>query len=129
MLMLSIWLFTFFSLSLSFPCRFAALFKKYCDEIYPAKIVFVSFLRSQHAQGQMVPELQALGIEPMQFRLEGSRPDLSKLDNLFGLMSSDSATFDEELAATEKKVKEEGIKKVYDTLKSVLGDDKEEGSN
>ena len=100
--------------------RFAALYKKYCEEVYPARLVFVSFLRYQHAKGQMVTELQGLGYNPLQFCLEGSRPDLSKLDNLFGLLSSDSATFDDELTATEKRIKEEGIAAVYSSLKKEL---------
>lgn len=103
--------------------RFGALYKKYCEEIYHARLVFVSFLTSQHATGRMVSELNGMGYSPLQFRLEGSRPDLSKLDNLFGLLSSDSASFDEELAATEKRIVEEGVTKVFDTLKKSLDQD------
>ncbi|XP_076447740.1 uncharacterized protein LOC143284693 [Babylonia areolata] len=102
---------------------FAELYKKYCDEVYPARLVFVSFLRHQHAIGQMVRELQGMGFSPLQFCLEGSRPDLSKLDNLFGLLSADSATFDEELAATERRIREEGLGLVYKALKSRLKED------
>nr|KAG5704322.1 hypothetical protein BaRGS_012631 [Batillaria attramentaria] len=100
--------------------RFAPLYKMYCDEVYPARLVFVSFLRSQHASGQMVNELKGLGYNPLQFRLEGTRPDLSKLDNLFGLLSAASATFDEELEETEKKIKTDGVAKVFDALKKEL---------
>ncbi|KAL8588504.1 hypothetical protein ACOMHN_022291 [Nucella lapillus] len=105
--------------------RFGDLYKKYCEEVFPARLVFVSFLSHQHAQGQMVSDLQNKGYNPLQFRLEGNRPDLSKLDNLFGLLSADSATFDEELVATERRIKEEGLAVVYDDLKSTL---KEENS-
>ncbi|CAF3855130.1 unnamed protein product, partial [Rotaria sp. Silwood1] len=38
--------------------RFFELFMKYRTEIYPAKLVFISFLRHQHAQGQMYKEFQ-----------------------------------------------------------------------
>jgi hypothetical protein len=38
--------------------RFFNLFMKYRREIYPAKLVFISFLRHQHAQGQMYKEFQ-----------------------------------------------------------------------
>lgn len=106
--------------------RFSGLFQKYCDEVYPARLVFVSFLRHQHAQGQMVSELKGLGFDPLQFQLEGSRPDLSKLDNLFGLLSSDSATFDEELLATEQRVRSEGLAKVFDELKKELNENSED---
>jgi hypothetical protein len=38
--------------------RFFNLFMKYRREIYPAKLVFISFLRHQHAQGQMYKQFQ-----------------------------------------------------------------------
>ncbi|KAK7101600.1 uncharacterized protein [Littorina saxatilis] len=105
---------------------FADLYQKYCEDVYPARLVFVSFLRSQHAAGQMVSALQTKGYKPLEFRLEGSRPDLSKLDNLFGLLSADSADFDDELAIAEQRIKTEGIAKVYDTLKKGLQDKNED---
>ena len=107
-------------------CRFAPLYKKYCDEVYPARLVFVSFLRDQHAPGQMVPQLRTLGYSPLQFKLEGSRPDLSKLDNLFGLLSSESASFDQELAATEQRIQTEGLAQVFGLLKKGLGEKNED---
>lgn len=38
--------------------RFFDLFMKYRAEIYPAKLVFISFLRHQHAEGQMYRQFQ-----------------------------------------------------------------------
>jgi hypothetical protein len=38
--------------------QFFNLFMKYRAEIYPAKLVFISFLRHQHAQGQMYKQFQ-----------------------------------------------------------------------
>jgi hypothetical protein len=38
--------------------RFFELFMKYRDEIYPAKLVFISFLSHQHAQGQMYSQFK-----------------------------------------------------------------------
>jgi hypothetical protein len=38
--------------------RFFQLFMKYRAEIYPAKLVFISFLSHQHAEGQMYKEFQ-----------------------------------------------------------------------
>ena len=38
--------------------RFFELFMKYRTEIYPAKLVFISFLGHQHAQGQMYSQFQ-----------------------------------------------------------------------
>lgn len=100
--------------------RFSPLYKKYHDEIYPAQLVFVSFLRQQHDEGQMVRELKNLGFSPLQFRLEGSRPDLTKLDSLFGLLSSHSASFGEELSSTEKSIKEDGLASVFSRLRTAL---------
>lgn len=103
-----------------FSNRFSPLYKKYHDEIYPAQLVFVSFLRQQHDEGQMVRELKNLGFSPLQFRLEGSRPDLTKLDSLFGLLSSHSASFGEELSSTEKSIKEDGLASVFSRLRTAL---------
>lgn len=64
----------------------------------------------------MVRALNSIGHTPLQFRLEGSRPDLSKLDHLFGLLSSESSTFDDELSATEKLINAEGLATVFDSL-------------
>eukprot|EP00057_Strongylocentrotus_purpuratus_P018892 XP_011673366.1 PREDICTED: uncharacterized protein LOC579550 isoform X1 [Strongylocentrotus purpuratus] len=74
--------------------RFQALFKKYREEVYSdAKLVFISFLRSQHAPGQMVSLLTADGIHPMQFKFSRDRPDLTKLDSVLGLLSTSTGDF------------------------------------
>ena len=98
--------------------RFAPLFKKYHTEVYPAKLVFVSFLRSQHATGQMIRELNQEGFSPLQFVFDNSRPDLSKLDNLFGLLSSESQSFDDEVKAVEQEINTRGIGEVFRKLSS-----------
>ena len=49
-------------------CRFDELFDKYYKEVHPARLVFVSFLRSQHAEGQMVSDLVKRGYQPLQFK-------------------------------------------------------------
>lgn len=101
----------------NFHCRFAELYEKYYKEVYPAKIVFVSFLHQQHSDGQMVRELKNKGFEPMQFKFHRQQPDLTKLDKLFGLMSSETATFDEEVNKLETKFKLEGIGKLFEGIK------------
>ena len=50
--------------------RFQPLFAKYCKEVYNAKVVFVSFLRHQHAKGQMFEPMKADGFDVMQFKLD-----------------------------------------------------------
>lgn len=97
--------------------RFAPLFKKYYDEIYPAYLVFVSFLRGQHEKGQMVTELNSIGFYPKILRLEGSRPDLTKLDDLFAQLSAATTTlFQEELHEMEEFVKKNGVSKLSESL-------------
>lgn len=89
--------------------RFAELYDKYYKEVYPANLVFVSFLHNQHAKGQMVMALQAKGYDPLQFKLDNQRPDMTKLDNLFGLLSAKSCTFEEELKRKEEAMTSDDI--------------------
>eukprot|EP01125_Pyxidicula_operculata_P021810 TRINITY_DN865_c3_g1_i1.p1 TRINITY_DN865_c3_g1~~TRINITY_DN865_c3_g1_i1.p1 ORF type:complete len:728 (+),score=208.85 TRINITY_DN865_c3_g1_i1:36-2219(+) len=72
---------------------FPDLFAKYYQEVYPAKIVFVSFLDNPNVKGRMVKSLENLGIDVLQFRLDGKRPDLTKMDTLLGLLGSESSFF------------------------------------
>ena len=99
------------------------MFKKYYEEIYPAKLVFVSFLRSQHSNGKMVKALRDIGINPLQFKMDGTRPDLSKLDNLFGLLSTEVESFTDEISNMEYKIKVNGLQAVFEELKSVQDSD------
>lgn len=66
---------------------FPELFAKYYREVYPAEVVFVSFLENVNRKGRMVTALESMGFSPIQFRLEGRRPDLTKLDSLLGVIS------------------------------------------
>ena len=74
---------------------FASLFKKYREEIYPAKLVFVSFLRN-NKDGQMVKHLKELipDIEKdiIQFILNSQKPDLRKLDSLLNKLTMETDT-------------------------------------
>lgn len=60
--------------------------------------MFVSFLRDQHAPGQMASEMRAAGFQPLQFKFSTAKPDLTKFDKLLGLLSTDSGCFDNQLA-------------------------------
>ncbi|XP_019623383.1 PREDICTED: uncharacterized protein LOC109469324 isoform X1 [Branchiostoma belcheri] len=93
--------------------RFAPLFKKYSEEVYPAKMVFVSFLRGQHAEGQMVRELKQQNFDPLQFKLDSSRPDLTKLDNLLGLLSMGSQSFDAQVTEMEEVLTQKGLEAIH----------------
>lgn len=84
---------------------FGDLFEKYHNEVYPARLVFVSFL-NQHEQGPMVKDLKSKGFQPLQFVRNEKQPDLTKLDKLFGILQSESRAFDKEMSALERKIEE-----------------------
>ena len=72
--------------------KFHQLVKKYRDEVSPnVFIVLVSFL-SPSETGDMAAMLFATGIQFTQCRLNGARPDLSKLDQLLGKLSLDTVS-------------------------------------
>ncbi|XP_069106344.1 uncharacterized protein [Argopecten irradians] len=93
--------------------RFAELYKKYCDEVYPMRLVFVSFLYNQHDEGQMVRELKSMGYNPLQVKFHRSQPDLTKLDKLFGTLSAESFTFEEEVEAMQSKIRDQGLANAF----------------
>lgn len=96
--------------------RFAELYKRYHDEVYPAKLVFVSFLY-QREEGYMVSELRKLGFSPLQFKFDNQRPDLTKLDNLFGQLSAETSIFDDEVKNMEIQIKDKGLEDVFCKVK------------
>jgi hypothetical protein len=108
---------------------------QYYTEVYPAKIVFVSFLevacpsvvscelvRRCHCgcvltlglatpqnpgeKGRMVKSLENLGIVPLQFRLDSHRPDLTKVDTLLGLLASECSFFPVQVDAVAQALRE-----------------------
>jgi len=81
---------------------FAPLFKRYINEVHPtSKVILVSFLKVG-APGQIKQSLEAVGIEAVQFRLDGDRPDTSKFDSLLGLISLETEQFQERHYLIEK---------------------------
>ncbi|XP_062581913.1 uncharacterized protein LOC134243699 [Saccostrea cucullata] len=92
--------------------HFAEMFKQYHDEVYPARLLFVSFL-SKNCGSKMVEPLQNLGITPIQFKFDGYRPDLTKLDNLFAQQSTNSTSFKEDVDKFEKTIESKGIARVF----------------
>ena len=66
----------------------------------------------------MTPKLVAKGIQPIQFKLDQGRPDLDKLDTLFGLMSAETASFGEMVESMEQEIEKEGIETVFESLSS-----------
>jgi hypothetical protein len=76
---------------------FANTFKTYRETVYPAKLLFVSFLPDRK-DGQMVKALKTLipGLEKdlIQFRLNSHKPDLRKLDALLNKLTISSELYD-----------------------------------
>ena len=64
----------------------------------------------------MVKELKGLGMNPMQFVFNQARPDLTKLDNLLGLLSSSSVAFSDEVTGTLKELKNKGLESLQKFL-------------
>eukprot|EP00005_Dracoamoeba_jomungandri_P001536 CAMPEP_0174262220 /NCGR_PEP_ID=MMETSP0439-20130205/12847_1 /TAXON_ID=0 /ORGANISM="Stereomyxa ramosa, Strain Chinc5" /LENGTH=725 /DNA_ID=CAMNT_0015346893 /DNA_START=48 /DNA_END=2225 /DNA_ORIENTATION=- len=85
---------------------FAQLFYRYYSEVYPAKLVFVSFLDNPSEKGRMVRSLENLGIVPLQFRLDATRPDLTKVDTLLGLLSSEGNFFGVQVGAIAEQLQD-----------------------
>jgi len=98
--------------------RFFELFMKYRAEVYPAKLVFVSFLSHQHAQGQMYTQFKNANVpDVLQFKFNRERPDLTKIDNLLGLLSTGSSTsFDTNLEPLQAEFEQNGIESVITRL-------------
>lgn len=70
----------------------------------------------------MVTELNEIGFHPKQLRLEGSRPDLTKLDDLFAQLSAvTTSSFQEQLEEAESILKEQGVCKLFEMMKVVDG--------
>jgi hypothetical protein len=93
---------------------FAQLFYRYFTEVFPCKIVFVSFLDNPKKKGRMVSALEEFGIVPLQFRLDARRPDLTKLDTLFGLLASETFGFTERISSVVSSIEQVGGAKVIE---------------
>eukprot|EP00027_Filamoeba_sp_ATCC50430_P010702 CAMPEP_0168550998 /NCGR_PEP_ID=MMETSP0413-20121227/5936_1 /TAXON_ID=136452 /ORGANISM="Filamoeba nolandi, Strain NC-AS-23-1" /LENGTH=724 /DNA_ID=CAMNT_0008581491 /DNA_START=70 /DNA_END=2241 /DNA_ORIENTATION=- len=98
---------------------FPSLFQKYYTEVYPAKIVFVSFLENPSEKGRMVTALENMGITPLQFRLDGKRPDMTKLDSLLGLLASESAGFPQQVKNYQSTFEKGGTQGFFEKFYSV----------
>ena len=64
----------------------------------------------------MVKALLAKDITPLQFKLDNSRPDLVKLGNLLGLLSSEAVGFSEEVGTLEKEIVDVGLQKAIENM-------------
>ncbi len=98
--------------------RFIPLYKRYCDEVYPARLVFISFLSRQSEEGQMVRELKKEGFSPMQFKMDSRCPDLTKMDSILGQLSAGAEDFVDRLQEMQNVIESRGIPAVFNEIQS-----------
>ena len=87
------------------PTRlFAGVYKEYHDTVYPARLIFVSFLSSP-GDGQMVRALKEIMPEApiTQFWMDRYKPDLRKLDSILNQMTITTLQFENDVAEMKKQ--------------------------
>ncbi len=102
--------------------RFYDLFMEYRQNVYPATLIFVSFLNSQHSNGDMYKDFLKNQVEDvMQFKFDRSRPDLTKLDGILGsICSKSSESFAGLVEKIESEIKTIGLIQTFDRLNASL---------
>jgi hypothetical protein len=91
---------------------FANTFKEYSEKVYPAKLVFVSFL-PDNKDGYMVRQLKKImpNIEDniVQFRLNKFKPDLRKLDDLLNVLALETDNYQEQCDLLKEQLNDTGF--------------------
>jgi hypothetical protein len=98
---------------------FSQLFYKYYKEVYPCRLVMVSFLENLQEKGRMVKALESFGINPIQFILDAKRPDLTKLDKLLGLLCSETSFFIQKSISVSNLLKSKSFKEALESKMNV----------
>ena len=111
--------------------RFTELYKKYTEEIHKAELVFVSFLRGQHDEGQMVKDLKkkeaVKGEDLKQFKFDAARPDLTKLDHMFAVLSTSGDWYEVEVRETKARIEADGLLSAAFNKINLAEEDKKDG--
>jgi len=104
--------------SMEVAIRTATILSSLLTAICSAKLVFISFLSHQHANGQMYSQFKDANVpDVLQFKFNRERPDLTKIDNLIGLLSTgSSASFDNNLEPLQTEFQQNGIESVITRL-------------
>eukprot|EP00011_Vannellida_sp_DIVA3-517-6-12_P010539 CAMPEP_0114626576 /NCGR_PEP_ID=MMETSP0168-20121206/11853_1 /TAXON_ID=95228 ORGANISM="Vannella sp., Strain DIVA3 517/6/12" /NCGR_SAMPLE_ID=MMETSP0168 /ASSEMBLY_ACC=CAM_ASM_000044 /LENGTH=650 /DNA_ID=CAMNT_0001837885 /DNA_START=31 /DNA_END=1979 /DNA_ORIENTATION=- len=69
----------------------ADLFKKYREEVHPDSVmIFISFLNNHMSTGQLVRRFEKLDLPVINFKLDGRRPDLTKLQKIISTISMEA---------------------------------------
>lgn len=99
--------------------RFFDLFMAYREKVYPASLIFVSFLDSQHSVGQMYKEfLNSKVPDVSQYKFSRSKPDLTKLDSILGrICSKSSQSFAGRVEKLESDIKTKGLIDTFENIK------------
>ena len=107
---------------------FYELFMEYRKTVFPASLIFVSFLHSQHGRSQMYDKFVNNNVDDVQqFKFDKARPDLTKLDSILGIICSKSTqTFSGRVEEIESKLKKNGLIKPLENLEEKLGNIKQE---
>lgn len=107
---------------------FADVFKKYREEVYPAKLVFISFLEN-NKDGQMVKHLKEMipDIEKdiVQFIMNNKNPDLRKLDELLNTLSLNTSFYDTKYIKIKECINDTSKEFIFtkDFIETALRDD------
>jgi len=98
------------------------LYERYVREVAPeCTAVFISFLGGGTEKGRMVRALENLGINRIiQFRLEGSRPDLTKLDTILGLLAAECKQFPQQVQVLVEAYDHGDVNGILERLKHPL---------
>lgn len=99
--------------------RFFELFMEYRKEVYPASLIFISFLSHQHSEGYMYRQFVREKVpDVLQFKFDGARPDLTKLDSILGsLCSKDSKSFSGYVEQIESNLKANTLAATLENLR------------
>eukprot|EP00656_Telonema_subtile_P008065 TRINITY_DN13785_c0_g1_i2.p2 TRINITY_DN13785_c0_g1~~TRINITY_DN13785_c0_g1_i2.p2 ORF type:complete len:404 (-),score=110.83 TRINITY_DN13785_c0_g1_i2:290-1501(-) len=91
---------------------FAELFRRYCVDVVPdCKLVLVSFLNDMD-ESPLMNQLKEASVPPeaiAQFKFNQQRPDLTKIDAMIGLLSSDTEEFVCEVRHVSSVMEEKGV--------------------
>lgn len=61
----------------------------------------------------MIRALNGVGFQPTQYKLEGHRPDLTKMDTFLGTMSTSSDSFELRLKDIMERIEHNGLKETF----------------
>lgn len=67
----------------------------------------------------MVTKLKNTGYNPLQFKFNENKPDLTKLDYMFALLSLETTDVNDRLSLIEQDIKLNGIQSVFSEVSQI----------